>query len=234
MSPERRTGAGRPARISRDDVAEAALAIGLDQVTLAAVGKHLGVDHSSLYRHVAGRDDLLLAAADRAIATLDWERQTEDWRVYLESTAEAVWALYVRHPGLADTIRSMTVTPPAGILAFSKACRRLEGFGFTATQAVVILDSVMDMTGDSSSGWRRMTMRTESGDTLGDSIRRSWETQMALHPISTAHVALMSAVIAGDPEDWWRRKLGLILDGAAAMLARRGHPGEADQDMICR
>ncbi len=57
---------------------------------------------------------------------------------------------------------------------------------------------------------------------------------MALHPITAAHVALMSAVIAGNPEDWWRRKLGLILDGAAAMLARRGHPDEAGQDVICR
>ena len=68
MKSAKQSTAGRPARISRDDVAEAALAIGLDKVTLAAIGKRLGVDHSSLYRHVSGRDDILLAAADRVIA----------------------------------------------------------------------------------------------------------------------------------------------------------------------
>lgn len=221
MTPERRPGAGRPARISRDDVAEAVLAIGLDKVTLAGVGKYLGVDHSSLYRHVAGRDDLLLAAADRAIATLDWECETDDWRVYLETAAMAVWELYVRYPGLADAIRSMEVTPPAGVMAFSKACRRMEDFGFASEDAVLIMDSIMDMTSDSSSGWQRMAKPAEGGGTVGENIRHSWEQQMALDPATAAHVTLMSTIIAGAPEVWWRRKLALILDGATVMLGKR-------------
>lgn len=216
----RQASPGRPARISREDVAEAALAIGLDKVTLAEIGKRLGVDHSSLYRHVKGRDDILLAAADRAIATLGWERDTRDWRLYLEAAAEAVWDLYVRHPGLADAIRAMERTPPAGIRAFCTACRRLEQFGFQPEDAVLVMDSIMDMTSDSSSGWRRMAAQAENGGTVGEGLRRSWEAQMSQDATVAAHVGLMSAVIAGDPKSWWRKKLDLLIDGAAAMRGR--------------
>ena len=217
---KRQATAGRPARISRTEVAEAALAIGLDKVTLAGIGRRLGVDHSSLYRHVKGRNDILLAAADLAIEKLNWERDTDDWRVYLEATAEAVWDLYARHPGLADAIRSMDTTPPAGIRAFSSACRRLETFGFSPDDAVLIMDSIMDMTSDSSSGWQRMAAPTHHGGTVGESIRRSWDEQAPKDEAMASHIALMSAVISGSPKDWWRRKLALLLDGAAAMRAK--------------
>lgn len=221
IATRRQARAGRPARISREDVAEAALTIGLGKVTLAEIGKRLGVDHSSLYRHVKGRDDILLAAADRAIATLRWERETADWRSYLEGAAEAVWELYARHPGLADAIRAMEVTPPAGVRAFSTACRRLEAFGFAPQDAVLVMDSIMDMTNDSSSGWQRMADRTENGSTVGESIRRSWEREKSVDPTVSAHVAMMSAVIGGNPKDWWRKKLELLLNGAAMMLGRQ-------------
>lgn len=213
-----RSGAGRPARITREDVADAALTIGLDKVTLAAIGQRLGVDHSSLYRHVKGREDILAAAADRAIATLDWERSTRDWRTYVEAAAEAVWDLYARYPGLAGVIRAMQTTPPAGIRAFSAACRRLEAFGFTPEAAVLVMDSVMDMTSDSSLGWQHLQIQAETGGTIADSLRRSWQAQIELDPATASHVALMSAIITGDPKDWWRKKLSLLLDGAATML----------------
>ena len=219
---KRQVTVGRPARISRADVAEAALAIGLDSVTLTSVGERLGVNHSSLYRHVKGRDDLLLAAADLAIEQLDWESDTGDWRTYLESIAEAVWELYARHPGLANAIRMMDATPPAGIRAFSSACRRLEAFGFSSEDAVLIMDSIMDMTNDSSSGWQRMASPAEHGGTVGESIQRSWDMLASDGGAILSHIALMSAVISGDPKDWWRRKLALLLDGAAAMCARQG------------
>jgi len=51
--------------------ATAALEIGLDAVTIKAVAAHLGLDHSSLYRHVRSRDEIA-AAAGLAVAELDW------------------------------------------------------------------------------------------------------------------------------------------------------------------
>ena len=70
---ERRAGrVGRPARVSRRSIAEAALEVGLSTLTLTSLAHRLGVDHSTLYRHVASRDDIVLLACDTAIARMDW------------------------------------------------------------------------------------------------------------------------------------------------------------------
>lgn len=220
MKPAKpRLSAGRPARISRADVAEAALAIGLDKVTLTEIGKKLGVDHSSLYRHVKGRDDVLLAASDLAIEKLEWEIETDDWRAYLEAAAEAVWDLYIRYPGLAGAIRSLAFTPPAGIRAFVTACQRLEEYGFSAEDAALVMDSVMDMTSDSSMTWQRLAT-SEDGNTIGEKLRQSWADQMPKDAAEARHIMLMQVVIAGNPQDWWQRKLALLLNGAAVLLAK--------------
>ena len=72
------TKAGRPARISRNAIAEAALDIGLGNATMVAIAERLGVDHSSLYRHVKGRDDILSAAIDAAVGRVDWTPVAQD------------------------------------------------------------------------------------------------------------------------------------------------------------
>ncbi len=52
---------GRPPRISRQMIAEAANEIGLDGLTLRAVADHLDVTIAALYHHVSGKDDLMRA-----------------------------------------------------------------------------------------------------------------------------------------------------------------------------
>ena len=52
VAPHRK--AGRPPRISRAMIAEAANELGLDGLTLKAVADHLGVTVAALYHHVAG------------------------------------------------------------------------------------------------------------------------------------------------------------------------------------
>ncbi|WP_181847714.1 TetR/AcrR family transcriptional regulator [Thalassospira profundimaris] len=215
MKSDRPNPVGRPARISREDIADAALEIGLQAATVKTIAQRLGVDHSSLYRHVTGRDDIVFAAADRAIATLDWERETRDWRDYIHAAAEAVWDLYSRNPGLAEAIRTMEKTPPAGIRAFARSCRHLEAQGFRIEDAALIMDSVMDMTGDSASMRERLSLDQADG-TLGERLRTSW--QPGSDDRTAAYVSVISAVTDASPKDWWRKKLMLLIRGAAALL----------------
>ena len=58
---------GPPASLTRDDVARAALAEGVLTMSMPAVARRLGVSHSTLYRYVHDRDDLVLAALDLAV-----------------------------------------------------------------------------------------------------------------------------------------------------------------------
>ena len=147
---------GRPPRISREDIADAALAIGLSSVKMKAVGERLGVDHSSLYRHVKGRDELIFMALDRAVSKLDWEQDPADWRDFLRSRAMAVWALCAAYPGLASSLRAMTTIPPSVIAGYARACRRLEEHGFAMDDAVLIIDGIMDMTVGCASRWEQL------------------------------------------------------------------------------
>ena len=62
-APDRRPRVGRPPRISRAMIAEAAHELGLEGLTLKAVADHLGVSIAALYHHVSGKDDLMRLAA---------------------------------------------------------------------------------------------------------------------------------------------------------------------------
>lgn len=208
---------GRPALISREAIAAAALEIGLDGATLVRIAAHLGVDHSSLYRHARSRDDILLAAADLAIGRLDWRSETMDWRDYLRTMAEAVWDLYETHPGLAQVLRRLGNTPQSGIEAFAEAVRRLETFGFSTADAALVVDMIIDMTTESVSAWQGLQQAREEGDTLGEEVAGAWSEAGRIDPSIAAALNTMADALRSHPRHWWRRKLEVILTGAAAL-----------------
>lgn len=188
---------------------------------MTAVADRLGVDHSSLYRHVSRRSDLVLAAADLAVARLDWRSDAREWRAYLETVAAAVWNLNRRHPGLADILRTLDVTPPSVVRAFAEATARLEAFGFTRPNAVLVLDSITDMTVDSASGWRRLARKGRAGRSVGETLVASWTAEARASSAIAPQIGEFAGVLTGDPDTWWRRKLGLLLDGAEVLLSRQ-------------
>jgi AcrR family transcriptional regulator len=212
---------GRPPRISREAIAAAALKIGLDRATVQRIGEELGVDHSSLYRHVRGRKDIMMATADLAIARLDWRIDTDDWRQLLLGAAEAVWALYQNHPGLAEAIRELDETPPSGVVAFAETVRRLESYGFARVDAMVVVDSIMDMTADSVSAWHTLFGRERKGQSGERIMASGWDREAENNPDFSSQIREMGGVIKGDPKVWWRRKLDLLLAGAEAFLAAK-------------
>ena len=89
---------GRPARISRAQIADAANEIGLRDLTLRAVADRLGVSIASLYHHVDSKDDLVRMAAEQSVArTPIPEDRGQDWRTWLRE-----WAIYNHSAFVAD------------------------------------------------------------------------------------------------------------------------------------
>lgn len=212
---------GRPARISLEEIARITLKIGLDDVTMIAVGQALGVDHSSLYRYVKGRKDLLLAAADLAIAELDWRGNPANWYEFAQNVANSSWLLFDRYPGLADAMRELEVSPPSGIRAFGEIANRFVEYGFSAEEAVVVLDSIFDMTMDCFTGWRRAYKPARIGDNSIEKVVKSWEAEATRNPDTARPILIMSRMMTDPPKEWWNRKLHLILEGAEAVFAKR-------------
>ena len=82
-------------------IAEVAVDIGLEKVTLKAVADRLGVSIPALYKHVAGREDLMALSAGLAAGEIPVpEERGQHWAVWLLE-----WAVYNRdvflgRPGL--------------------------------------------------------------------------------------------------------------------------------------
>ena len=83
---------GRPPRISRDDIVDAACELGIENLTMAAVAERLGVTHQSLYGWVQDRDELIDLVSDRLIRRLEIKPPDDpaDWRDSLRSYANGL------------------------------------------------------------------------------------------------------------------------------------------------
>lgn len=215
-SLNRRKPGPRP-RVTRDDIARAALDIGLNTATIKALAAHLGMDHSSLYRHVKNRDEIIAAAADLALSELDWQALHGGWRAMLEQLSDAIWSLYERYPGLAMTFREMQVMPPACIRGFSETVALLQTDGFALDEAILAVDTLFDGLTDCFTGWQRFTQPGKDGESPADIMKKLWETEALTDRTHAPQIRGMIAVMQGEPREWWLKRRGLILDGIGGL-----------------
>src|SRR5215213_10061475 len=88
---------GRPPRINRQMIAEAAHELGLERLMLKDVAEHLGVSVAALYHYVSGKDDLMRAAAEYSATMVPIpEDHGQHWALWLLE-----WATYNRDAFLA-------------------------------------------------------------------------------------------------------------------------------------
>lgn len=94
---------GRPPRLSRDHIVDAACELGIENLTMAAVAERLGVTHQSLYGWVQDRDELIDLVSDRFIRRIEILRPFDpaDWRDSLRAYANELRRLAEETPGFA-------------------------------------------------------------------------------------------------------------------------------------
>ncbi|OPG13748.1 GntR family transcriptional regulator [Microbispora sp. GKU 823] len=82
---------------------EIADAEGLPALSMRGVAARLGVAAMSPYRYVGSKDDLILLMADAAFGELGYPGDApEGWRERLEIAGRTLWAIFRRHPWLAQ------------------------------------------------------------------------------------------------------------------------------------
>lgn len=118
-----RSGAARERRpretdsgLSRESVVRAGVKVadaeGLRALSMRRVAAEFGVSSMALYRHVAGKDELVLLMADAAFHGIVLPEPAPDgWRARMEAGARLQWELYRRHPWLAQYL-SLTRPQP--------------------------------------------------------------------------------------------------------------------------
>jgi AcrR family transcriptional regulator len=220
---------GRPPLTSRDAILGAALEIGLDRATTSAVAARLGVDQSTLYRHVASRDDMLDAAVDIAASRAVWPDPGEDWAEYLRECARTLWEMFSSVPGLAQRLRGATSAPESlaaqAYRAVSYLHRRL---GISVREAALIVDTIGDMTADSYLTVAALDGRVDGVHTLRDIALTAMD---AAGPSPEQEGALRSEYIQalreamgspGMPSSWWLDKVELVIDGVRHRIEHGG------------
>ncbi len=114
--PGRRPVRPRPGEqeLTREAVVRTAISLadaeGMAELSMRRIAAELGVATMSLYRHVRGKDDLVLHMIDAAIGEETFPPVPPDgWRARLELAARLQWRGFRRHPWLAPV---MSITRP--------------------------------------------------------------------------------------------------------------------------
>jgi AcrR family transcriptional regulator len=99
-------GSRRRAALSREVIIEAALNIGSKEggsaLTFSRLGKELGADPTSVYRHFRDKDELLLAMIDalHGETLAELPEPAGDWAADLAAIAHHTHAVFMRHPAV--------------------------------------------------------------------------------------------------------------------------------------
>lgn len=216
-APRRR---GRPPKMSRAEIIDAALAVGFRDLTVVAVADHLNVRHTSLYTHISGYDDLCAAALQQVFDDVTWPDQIGGWRAYLWADAMTVWDQFARHPGMGAVLRKTRAFPEGVRTHFAAGLNHLVGCGFSEANAVLTLDTLYHLASDS------MSHADPDGPTSTDAGTPDAGPVDARPPDAEQWVRHLDSPLAGSvqrvfdqtPLERFTAKLELLLDGAELRL----------------
>jgi AcrR family transcriptional regulator len=128
---------GRPPRIDRAAITQAAAGIPLSDLSLRSVADRLGVSVPGLYHYVQGRDELFALAAEQSVRRLPLPvDRDQHWAVWLYEWAVYTRSAFVSDPGLLKqyTDGAIGVEVMAGNIDAALAlCVRQ---GFSASEAL--------------------------------------------------------------------------------------------------
>jgi AcrR family transcriptional regulator len=134
---------GRPARIDREAIADAVLEIGLGNASMKAVAEHLGVSVPGLYHHVRNRNELLLLAAERSMATMALpEHRGEHWAEWLRQWARYSRSAMVEEPQVFEQFLAGAVSWERLVEVADHVIGVLTRQGFTPLEALAAWDAV--------------------------------------------------------------------------------------------
>jgi AcrR family transcriptional regulator len=135
-------------RLDRDSVLRAGLALadesGLGAVTLRRLADQVGVTPMALYRHVAGKGDLLDGMADLLYAELEVPEPEADWWPELAALAHSVRRVLLAHPAAAPLF-SRPLAGPHSVRLGDALQGTLHRAGFPPAEAQELHEQLSEM-----------------------------------------------------------------------------------------
>ena len=219
-------GRGPAAGLSRDQIADTALAIadaeGIDAVSIRRLARELRSGAMSLYHYFDSRDELLELMADRIAAEMVVPGELpDDWREALRAIAEYSRQAFARHPWLHTTLHErMRVTPNLmrHIEQSAQAVQPLAEAGYDPALLSTLVAAVDDYT----VGYTIREGNSVSPEERARGIEEAFREPHLQYLLDSGEFPLLSRFVAegGDLPETQRFEEGLewLLDGFAAKL----------------
>ncbi len=225
-TPEKRQRRERGS-INPDDIIngafELAEQVGIDNLSMPLLGKHLGVGVTSIYWYFRKKDDLLNAMTDRALRQYVFATpyvEAKDWRETLRNHARTMRKTFLGNPILCDLILIRSALSPRaaklGVVAVENAIESLVEAGLSPTDAFDTYSAVSVHVRGSVVLQRLYDKNRSSDDGPG-----YFEEAMVIDPETAP---LLSAVtdeghrIGASDEYSFEYGLNCILDNAARLI----------------
>jgi AcrR family transcriptional regulator len=134
-----RTPARTRQPLSRDRVLRAALQLadegGVGALTMQRIGRRLGVEAMSLYRHVRNKDDILDGIVDLVFDEIEMPADRSGWRTVLRARSISMRSALRRHPWAITLMESRMSPGPANLRSHDETLAVLVASGTGATDA---------------------------------------------------------------------------------------------------
>ncbi|GAA3094923.1 DNA-binding transcriptional regulator YhcF (GntR family) [Kribbella aluminosa] len=224
--------AGSAARVvlTKGQVLRAAVLVadgeGIEAVSMRRVAVELGVGAMSLYRHVAGKDELLTEMVDAVFGEYELpEPGPAGWRAKLELIARRQWDLCRRHlwlPAAVSFTRPLLV--PNLTAQTEWTMRAIDCLGLPAE---VCVREALTLHGVVITAARAMADEIEAEQETGISLDRWWmdRRRRADELLSGGRFPLLAAVpeeVVADLSELFEYSLARHLDGFGVLVSRSG------------
>ena len=214
-----RTEAGRRAPLNRDRVLRAAVALadetGIESLSMRKLAKELGVVPMALYKHVAGKEELLDGMVDAVIGEIDPPVPGAGWKTAVRQRVLSARRVLLRHPWASRVIETRTSRTPVVLGYMDSMTGLFLAGGFSAD----LTHHVMHALGNRMWGFTRELFDDGQGGDPGPPPAAVVDEMMKRYPhiVEIAMAATqgdLSAVGPGCDEQFeFEFALDLLLDG---------------------
>ena len=210
------------ASLTREAIVTAAAELldeaGTDALTMRAVAHRMDAGVMSLYRHVAGREELLDLVLARLAGEIPDRAVTGRWREDVATLARDVRAVLLRRPNLTVLLTSRTGSGAGSLATLDRAMGIFRAAGFSAADAALANHALGNYVAGAAL-WEAAGLGGASGEdrrARADAAARA----LAELPADTwSNVAWASeSLFAGTAEDRFAFGLEVLLDGLEARL----------------
>jgi AcrR family transcriptional regulator len=219
--------------INPDDIIKGAFElaenVGIDNLSMPLLGKHLGVGVTSIYWYFRKKDDLLNAMTDRALRQYVFATpyvEAKDWRETLRNHARTMRKTFMGNPILCDLILIRSALSPRaaklGVQEVERAIESLVEAGLSPEDAFDTYSAVsVHVRG--SVVLQRLREKNRADDGGPSDIEETWTIDPESTPL-LAQVTEKGHHIGAADENNFEFGLECILDHASRLIDGAGKP----------